>query len=184
MQGNRDGYILSLPCEVAIEEIMNIYGEDLKRLIYMYIKNWTHTDDIIQEVFLTIYLKLHTFKGESSLKTWVYRITINKCKDYLKSWQYVHLFVTDKIFNHETSNSVEEQLMKQDSYSDLKDKIMGLPVKYREVIILFYIREFSLLEIAELLQISIDTVKTRLRRARQKLHEQYSFEEGNEYVGK
>lgn len=186
LQVKTDEFVLSLSRERAVEELMDMYGEQIKRLIYSYIKNWATTEDIIQEVFLNIYLKLHTFKGEASLKTWVYRIAINKCKDYLRSWHYLQLVMTDKITNFEKKGgrSIEEELMRKDSQSELIEKVMALPVKYREVIILFYIKEFSLLEISELLQTNVETVKTRLRRARGKLYDQYSIGEGNEYYGK
>jgi RNA polymerase sigma-70 factor (ECF subfamily) len=181
-----DEFVLSLSRERAVEELMDLYGEEIKRLIYSYIKNWATTDDIVQEVFLKIYLKLHTFKGQASLKTWVYRIAINKCKDYLKSWSYLQLVMTEKItsFEKKGSHSIEEELMQKDTQSELMEKIMSLPVKYREIVILFYIKEFSLLEISELLQINVETVKTRLRRSRGKLYDQYAREEGNVYDGK
>jgi RNA polymerase sigma-70 factor, ECF subfamily len=184
LQVKTDEFVLSLSWERAVEELMDMYGEEIKRLIYSYVKNWATTDDIVQEVYLKIYLKLYTFKGEASLKTWVYKIAINKCKDYLRSWHYLRLVMTDKIIENNESCSIEDELMWKDTKSELIEKVMALPVKYREVIVLFYIKEFSLLEISELLQINVETVKTRLRRARGKLYDQYSIGEGNEYYGK
>lgn len=63
---------------------MIIYGEDLKRLIYTYVHDWNETEDLLQEVFLKIYKNLDQFNKNSSLKTWIFRITVNTCKDYLK----------------------------------------------------------------------------------------------------
>ncbi|MBB6451669.1 RNA polymerase sigma factor (sigma-70 family) [Salirhabdus euzebyi] len=81
--------------EDVIEMLMKQYGEELKRIIFMYVKNWSQADDLIQDVFVTIFIKLDTYKGKSSLKNWIYSIAINKCKDYLRSWQYKKMMFAD-----------------------------------------------------------------------------------------
>ncbi|HCM12115.1 MAG TPA: hypothetical protein DHW85_02920, partial [Lachnospiraceae bacterium] len=68
-----------------IENLIRQYGNDVLRTAYMYVKDSHTAEDIFQEVFIKVNQKLSTFEGNSSIKTWIIRITINTCKDYLKS---------------------------------------------------------------------------------------------------
>ncbi|WLR43303.1 sigma-70 family RNA polymerase sigma factor [Bacillus carboniphilus] len=71
--------------EKFLREVMTDHGTSLLKLVYSYVKNWTSAEDIVQETFITFSQKYHQFKGNSSLKTWLYQIAINKAKDYLRS---------------------------------------------------------------------------------------------------
>ncbi|MFP7297092.1 sigma-70 family RNA polymerase sigma factor [Neobacillus niacini] len=162
--------ILNMNTDNAIEILMNDYGETIKRLVFTYIRDYALTEDLTQEIFLTLYLKLGTFEGRSSLKTWVYSIAINKCKDYLKSWHYRKMSYTNNLLDFiGTNKGPENNLLEQSTRSELAQEILKLPIKYREVIILFYYKEFSIHEISVLLNISESTVKVRLHRGREKL---------------
>lgn len=74
--------------EKLLEEIMLEHGSDLVRLAFSYVKDKETAKDMVQNTFIKCYENLDGFRYESSLKTWLYRITINQCKDYLKSWNY------------------------------------------------------------------------------------------------
>lgn len=175
---------LKLTKDEAIEFAMDLYGEKLKRFIYTYTKSWPQTEDVLQDVFLSVYINLENFKGESSFKTWIFRIAVNKCKDHLRSWHYLHLQFTDKLFWFDKrERSAEDELIEKDGQDRLMENILKLPVKYRESILLYYVKEFSMPEIAEILNLHIETVKTRIRRGRDKLKVFYSEEEGNEFSG-
>ncbi|RLQ96345.1 sigma-70 family RNA polymerase sigma factor [Falsibacillus albus] len=164
----------------AIEILMNMYGEELKRLMFSYTKNWAQTEDLIQEVFLAIYQKLDTFEGRSKLKSWIYSIAINKCKDYLRSWHFRKLQLTDQFFSFGDEGGAvpEEELILKDESRQLIKFVLQLPIKYREVIILFYYKDLSTDEISQLLEISLSTVKTRLHRGREKLKKMHSLRGG------
>ena len=161
----------------AIEVIMDMYGDEIKRFIFTYMKNAADTDDISQEVFITVYQKLHTFKGKSSLKSWIYAIAINRCKDYLKSWHRRNQKLQDKIRRapdqtvifHETP---EDHVMQADRQNEMLQHVLQLPIKYREVIILFYFHDFSVRETSQALNTRETTVRTRLFRAREQLKQQ------------
>lgn len=64
----------------TLESIMNEYGSEIKRMVYSYIKNQSDADDVTQEVFVTVYRKLNTFQGKSTLRSWVYAIAINNVR--------------------------------------------------------------------------------------------------------
>ena len=72
--------------EGLIDEIMNKYGQEVLQLVYSYVNNKEVAEDLTQDIFVKCYKFLHTYKGNSNLKTWLWRIAINHCKDYLKSW--------------------------------------------------------------------------------------------------
>lgn len=178
-----DYEIIQMNNEEALEEIMQKYGEEIKRLVYTYTKSWAQADDVTQDVFVSIYMKFHTFKQQSLLKTWIYKITINKCKDYKKSWYQRHIQLTNTLFpfKSEASDTPELELLKKDEQSLLMDCVLSLPTKYREVVLLFYYKEFAIEEIATILTTNQSTIKTRLKRAREKLHGIY--EKRGEQIG-
>ncbi|MBH0156558.1 sigma-70 family RNA polymerase sigma factor [Fictibacillus sp. 5RED26] len=165
----------------AIVYLMRCYGEEIKRLVYTFVKNWQQAEDITQDVYIALYTKLDTFRGESALKSWIYTIAINKSKDFLKSWSYRKLAFTDKFTasSNGSVDSAEDGVVSNSEDELLYQAVLSLPIKYREVILLHYYKEFSIREICELLKISESTVKTRLSRGRKVLQETY-FELGGE----
>ncbi|WP_121603735.1 sigma-70 family RNA polymerase sigma factor [Virgibacillus sp. Bac332] len=74
--------------EILLEELMGLYGDELKRIAYLYVNDISQSEDIVQEVFISCYKNFHRFNKKSSYKTWLYRITINKCKDYQRKWSF------------------------------------------------------------------------------------------------
>lgn len=155
-----------------LDEIMMNYGTSVLKLSYSYVKNFQIAEDITQEVFLTCFLKLDEFEGRSSLKTWLYRITINKCKDYLKSWKYKFTLLTEQFTGpseHETKNVPETLIMLNEEKKQLLNAVMNLPLKYREILFLYYYEELSFREISILIKTNENTVKYRMGRAKQLL---------------
>ncbi|MUK88283.1 sigma-70 family RNA polymerase sigma factor [Ornithinibacillus sp. L9] len=161
--------IHSLSKEGAIEWIMEEYGEGLKRFIFFYVKNRSQADDIFQEVMLTVYRKIDTFQERSSIKNWLYQITANKCKDYLRSPVHRLISLKDQILEKSDEFTPEKSYVLDEQKKTVIEAIMDLPVKYREVLILQYYKEFSIQEISDLLEVNPSTVKTRIMRAKEKL---------------
>jgi RNA polymerase sigma-70 factor, ECF subfamily len=161
--------------EAKLEGLMDTYGDQVKYLIYSYVKDWGITSDLVQEVFVSIYTKLDGFEGRSSYKTWVYSIAINRAKDYLKSWHYRHMAVAEKVafYLRDGSRTPEEVVIDNDTHKELLKAVWALPVKYKEVILLHYYQDLSVSEISEALGIPIKTIKTRLLRAKEKIRKTY-----------
>lgn len=147
---------------------MEHYGEMVIRLAYAYVKQKEIAEDISQEVFISCYKHLDQFEERSSYKTWLYRITVNKCKDHLKSWSYKNLFSVEfsKLYTLISSDRKETEV---DLDQEIFKKVMNLSLKHREVIILHYYEDLSIQEIADLLKQNPNTIKTRLHRGRSKL---------------
>ena len=147
------------------------YGNELVRLAFYYVKDAEVAKDMVQNTFIKCYKNIDSYRFEAKIKTWLYRITINECKDYLKSWHYKMVQV--KSFVNETAKSVLPSIEKTviDKYNNevIKDIIFSLPKVYKEVVYLFYYDSLTTEEIAEVLDIPMNTVKTRLRRAKQRL---------------
>jgi RNA polymerase sigma factor (sigma-70 family) len=158
--------------EQVLDEAMNEYGSHITRLAYSYVKDISTAEDITQDAFLKCYTKLDSFKGNSSLKTWLNRITVNKCKDHLKSgWKKYIQFDLPVFKSPKTYETPESKVEKQVEHDTVTTLVLDLPVKYREVIVLHYFQDLSTKEISELLNLKDTSVRTRLRRARQILEE-------------
>ncbi|MBB4826120.1 RNA polymerase sigma-70 factor (ECF subfamily) [Sporosarcina luteola] len=157
--------------DMMLETIMIDYGNELTRLAYSYVKDPEMAKDMVQNAFIKCYKNLHSFRNDAHIKTWLYRITINECKDYLKSWNYKMVQVKNLI--NETarsfSPSVEKTVMDRYKSEEMKDTLFSIPIIYREVVFLYYYNSLNSEEIAIVLDLSVHTVKTRLRRAKQKL---------------
>lgn len=154
-----------------IDEIMNKYGQEILQLAYSYVKNKEIAEDLTQEIFVKCYKSLHTYEGKAKFRTWLWRIAANHCKDYLKSWYNKHVIPTDyePAFNTVLGESIEQKVIRNEEDDQLAEAVMDLPVKHREVIYLFYFEELSIKEISAVIQVKENTVKTRLKRAKELL---------------
>jgi RNA polymerase sigma-70 factor, ECF subfamily len=158
--------------EMLIDEIMYRYGQEILQLVYSYVNNKEVAEDLTQDIFVKCYKTLHTYSGKSKLRTWLWRIAINHCKDFLKSWYNKNVVITGaEITNITKKQMVEQAIIQKEEDHQLISAIMTLPIKYREVIYLFYYQELPIKEIAVLTKVRDNTVKTRLRRAKELLKE-------------
>lgn len=157
--------------EQIIDQLMDEYGDDILHLVYTYVKNRATAEDLTQEIFIKCYEKLNQFNQQATIKTWVYRIASNHCKDYLRSWHYRKITLSDKILDYIPSKSkqVEEEIITNSEENILTNAVMNLPLKYREVVFLHYYEELSLAEISKITTVNINTIKTRLKRAKELL---------------
>lgn len=162
-----------------IDHLMNEHSSYLVRIAYLYVKDWSAAEDVVQEVFVTYFQKSDQFRNEASIKTYLTKMTANRAKDYLRSWKHKKDVVFETIFS--SSKSTEQQLLEQEQLASLETNLFKLPLKYREPLLLYYYDEQSIAEIAEFLQLNENTVKTRLRRAKLQLKEFFSQEGVEDY---
>ncbi|AWE08478.1 RNA polymerase subunit sigma-24 [Lysinibacillus sp. 2017] len=155
---------------MQLEQFIREHGEELLRLAYTYVKSREAAEDVVQDVLLKAYEQREQFRGGSTYRTYLYRMTINRSYDYLRSWSYKNTVLTNKIQQiFQGTKSAEQQVLTQSDNRLLGQAVLDLPVKYREIIILYYYKELKIDEIANLLSCSDNTVKTRLKRGREKL---------------
>ncbi len=120
-------------------------------------------DDAVQEVFLRLFRYQEPFDGEEHLRRWLLRVTVNYCRDVLKSpWRRRRV---------SWEEVPETPVFDRPEQAALYREVMALPEKYRTVLNLFYYEELSVREIGELLGLGASTVTTRLARARTRLRE-------------
>jgi len=155
------------PFQCDLERMMNIYGDELLRLCYLYLKDHHLAEDALQDAFIKVYTKYGTFKGLSSEKTWVYSVTLNVLRDYLKKRRDVLPGDDGRLFLD--LPTPEDEAMASLRRSRILHEVCALPQIYREVILLYYYSGFSTQEISKILKSSESTVSVRLSRARAKL---------------
>ncbi|WP_079527792.1 sigma-70 family RNA polymerase sigma factor [Solibacillus isronensis] len=147
-----------------IEQIIDEYSKHLLRIAYFYTKNRHAAEDIIQDVYIKFMQSDYLESGQ--LRAYLTKMTVNKSKDYLKSWAYKKIQFETKWWMKATDH---DHVIQQEERSNIGAAILKLPLKYREPIILYYYEEMSVLQVASILQINENTVKTRLRRGREQL---------------
>lgn len=146
-----------------LSDILELYSDMVMRIAYQNIKNIAEAEDICQEVFLRLIEKNKIFESQEHIKAYIIRVTINKCRDYLKSGWF-----------RKRVQSKEEQIMNQYGQNNrqensILESVMELPLKYQNVIYLYYYEGYAVKEISKILHKNEGTIKTWLRRARQQL---------------
>ena len=151
--------------EPVFSELLKRHKEKVRNIIYLTLSNTDGVDDIAQEVFITVYRHLKSFRFESQFTTWLYRITINKCKDHLRKKNIRSIFLPlrdeEPVFE-----SINEDI---DIRHIVRNAIATLPDKLRIPLVLKDLEGFSYQEIADTMECEIGTVKSRIFRAREAL---------------
>lgn len=149
-----------------LSALIDEYGSCVLNTAYLYLNDRQLAEDVFQEVFLKAYLKMDTFEARSSVKTWLIRITINQCKDTIKSPYKSRVNVgIDRLDDGCLIRQSAEQAAEENYENErLYRAVMSLEPKHRELILLRYYNELSLDEIASILRISNGAVRTRLSR--------------------
>ncbi len=146
---------------MSIEQMIERYGDEILRLCLLYLGDRQLAEDAFQETFLKAWKGQAAFRGESGEKTWLSRIAANTCRSMLRS-NYLRMLrrsqPVDALFD----------LPAREEGGDcaVRDAVLALPGKYREVIVLHADQGMSAREIGEMLHLPANTVSTRLRRAR------------------
>ena len=163
--------------EEAYYELINLYGNKLLRTCYLMIKDEKESEDIVQETFINVFKYIKNFKGESSLYTWIYRISQNITKDRLKTKVTIVPYEDNEI----ESNSPENITIINIDREALRTELDKLSFIYKQVLVLFYFDDLSIKEISEILDEKEGTIKSKLSRGRNLLRE--ALVDGGEFNG-
>ena len=139
--------------------------------------------DVSQEVFFAVYRKIHRFRGESSLKTWIYRIAINRASNRCRWWNRLRRRGTVSLDEHlskddsrtfsesleSAASTPEEAYLIEEKRLEIERTLRRLPIQQRVVVVMRDVEGMSYEEIAELLHVSLGTVKSRIARGREEL---------------
>ena len=167
----------------AFETLVNERSGEIYGLLYRMTENAEEARDLTQETFLRAFQSIRSFRGDSDLRTWIYRIAINQARNRWRWWRRrrrdstVSIDSTDEngkpaliaTLKAENVQSPEQDTLAHERERILRNALKGLRRVYRETVILRDIEGFAYDEIAVALDISIGTVKSRLARGRQEL---------------
>ncbi len=161
------------PSEMTSEitRLVEEYGNDVLRIATVILKSKELAEDVYQETFLRVVRSYSNYRRESSEKTWIISIAVNICRDYMRSAWKKRVVVTDDFLSYSSENDTEDILEKRSEKQALINAIMKLPDKYREIIHLHYYQEMGVNDISNVLKIPGGTVKSRLFKARELLHD-------------
>lgn len=165
----------------AFEQIVGLYQQKIYNIAYRMTGNYHDASDAAQEVFIRIYRSIKTFRGDCSFSTWVYRVTVNVCKDLLKNrGRFPEEPLNEDPSDESRRTPVEQDGEGNDPESAYENKELGeylqtlidkLPSECRMVILLREQAGFSYQEISDILGVSLGTIKSRISRARRTLQE-------------
>ena len=153
--------------ETSFRLLVSRHKDKVRNLIYLTLSSAEAVDDIAQDVFITVFRNLGKFRYESQFTTWLYRITINKCKDHMRRQKIRSIFSP---FKETDEEEISVNPTEDIDISEIVQKaISKLPEKLRSPLILKEVEGMSYQEIAETLDCEVGTVKSRIFRAREGL---------------
>lgn len=139
------------------------YADTVRRLCVIHLKNDADTEDIFQTVFLKYVLSSVSFENDEHEKAWFIRVTINACKDLLRSFFRGHTVSLDEV--------PEQPAELPPDYRDVWDAVFSLPQNYRDVVYLHYFEDYTAPQISRILGKNVNTVYTLLTRSKRMLRE-------------
>lgn len=147
--------------EAEAKRAMDLYADTVRRICMVHLKNYADTEDIFQTVFLKYVLHTAPFENEAHEKAWFIRVTINACRDLLKSFFRSRTVPLDSLL--EKPGDIPEE------HREVLEAVLSLPDKYKDSVYLYYYEGYSASEIGKILNKNVNTVYTLLNRARQLL---------------
>ncbi len=166
-----------------LEQIYLTHKNLVYNLALNYVQNSEDAEEITQDVFLTVHQSLSSFKAEANIKTWIYRITINKSLDFLKAKKRQKRFSNLTSLFFENSPEIKHQesdfkhpgiiMEEKEAFKKLFETINQLPDNQKTVLILSKIENKSQKEIAEILNLTVKAVESLFQRAKKNIEKNY-----------
>jgi len=175
--------LLRLGDERAYEELITRFQQPVYVLALRLLSDSSDASDVVQEVFLKVFRNIGSFRGQSSLKTWIYRITVNEAHN-ARRWFFRHRRREVELETNpeesrdwkesipDRSRSPFEEAVHRERHSMLEAALEQISPIFREAVVLRDITDLSYEQIAEVLGVSLGTVKSRILRGREALREQ------------
>jgi RNA polymerase sigma-70 factor (ECF subfamily) len=157
--------------ESAFDRIVEHYSSDIAALASRLLGWSGEIEDVTQDIFLAAFLGLKKFRCDCSLRTWLFTITVNKCRSY----RYKRMLQRRRISQvadeavGASDGTAEKASMDNETFDRIRRAIQALPAKYREAVVLRYLQELPAEQISRILGISKNALQVRLNRARARL---------------
>jgi RNA polymerase sigma-70 factor (ECF subfamily) len=165
--------------DAAYDELVRTFSGSIFHVAYRMLGDSAEASDAVQEIFLKVFRNIGGFKGEAALKTWIFKIAFSEILNRLRWWKRRHRFATMSLddqpngagtaLSHTVASpgpTPEEILQSKEQETSIQQALGKLSSDHRSIIVLRDIEGFSYNEIADVLGVSIGTVKSRLARAR------------------
>ena len=149
--------------EQEVNRAIERYADTVKRICMLHLKNHADTEDIFQNVFLKYVLRTEPFENGEHEKAWFIRVTINACRDLLRSLLRARTVSLDEV--------LEQPAPIPPDHREVLEAVFSLPTKYRQVVYLHYYEGYTAPQIAGILGKNVNTVYTLLTRSRQQPRE-------------
>lgn len=149
--------------ETEIRNAIELYGDMIRKICFIHLKQEADVEDIFQDVFIKYMMHNRDFDNKEHEKAWLLRVSINACKDKLKSWFHKNVELYEDMQLH--------PFHKQEDYHIL-EMVLKLPDKYKDVIYLYYYEGYSTKEISTILGKKENTIFTWLKRAKEALRKE------------
>ena len=149
--------------EQEADRAVERYSDMVRRLCMIHLKNYADTEDIFQTVFLKYVLSSVSFENEEHEKAWFIRVTINACKDLLKSFFRSRTVSLDEIAEQSSEMTTDDR--------EVLEAVLSLPQKYKDVVYLHYYEGYTAPQISRILGKNVNTIYTLMNRSRQLLRD-------------
>ena len=148
--------------EQEANRAIELYADTVRRICMLHLKNHADTEDIFQTVFLKYLLSSKEFETPEHEKAWFIRVTVNACRDLLKSFFRSHTVSMEELLDQPSLPQQDHKVL---------EAVLSLPVRYKDAVYLHYYEGYTAPEIAKILGKNVNTIYTLLNRARQLLRE-------------
>lgn len=162
----------------TIDSWMKAHGDSILRTVYLVTRDRAASEEIVQEVFLRAWRKLHQFEGRSSPSTWLHRIAVNLARNHLRRRRVTLLDTAPDAADpgyadafSPTHDGPETLASRNDRRGAVRACVESLPQRLRMVVALYYLEERPVVEVARILGLPAGTVKSRLSKARSMLRD-------------
>jgi RNA polymerase sigma-70 factor, ECF subfamily len=163
--------------DAAYDELVRVYSASIYHVAYRMLGDSADAADVVQDIFLKVFRNIGGFKGEAALKTWIFKIAFSEILNRLRWWKRRHRFATVSLdekpngtpasdYVADSGPTPEEILQSKERENGIQKALSKLSREHRSIVVLRDIEGFSYNEIADVLGISMGTVKSRLARAR------------------
>lgn len=166
--------------EDAFEELVRRYQRPIAAYVYRMVGDYEAALDLTQEVFIKVYNSLRRYRSEFKFSTWIYKIAHNSAVDHLRRYSNRALALTNEFEGEQYDLplesrrlSPEQESEKAERRAEIEQVVRGLPMAYRELVLLRHSHDMSYDEIAEVTGLPLGTVKNRLFRARETMRQQF-----------
>jgi len=147
---------------MTTQEVFKIYAEDIRRFVFSKVKDIQITNDIVQDAFYKVHIKLSSLQDKNKLKSWLFALTRNCIADHFNNAKKIGLF---QVLHEEDEMNIPEHTEKD----CLLGIIQKLPKKYRDPLYLYDIKGVKQAQIALQLKLPLSTVKSQIQRGRKKI---------------